>query len=121
VAKWEPQDHYQGWTNILHGGIQATMLDEIGSWFVFARLKKGCVTSRLDIRYRKAVPTDQGAISLRARLIKAHSRIVEVEVLLYGPDGSLCSHGTASYFMYDPKSASEKLMFPGNEDAFQAK
>lgn len=101
VAFWEPGEHYQGWNNILHGGIQASLLDEIGSWFVFARLKKGCVTSHLDIKYRRPVPTNQGPLSLRAKLKQAHSRIIDVEVSLFGPDGKLCSGGVASYFLYE--------------------
>jgi len=120
IADWEPQEHYQGWTNVLHGGIQASMLDEIGSWLVFVRLKSGCVTSRLDIRYRKPVPVNQGNITLRAHLKLQTSRIVEVEVSLFGPDGTLCSGGVASYFLFDKETAKEKLMFPDKEDAFTA-
>lgn len=99
VAVWEPDEHYQGWNNVLHGGIQASLLDETGSWFVFAHLNKGCVTSHLDIKYRSPVPTNQGPLSLRARLKQAHSRVVDIEVSLFGPDGKLCSGGIISYFL----------------------
>jgi len=117
VANWEPGEHYQGWNNILHGGIQASLLDEIGSWFVFARMKKGCVTSRLDIKYRRPVPTNRGTLSLKAKLKNEHSRIIDIEVSLFGPDGKLCSGGIASYYLYDKEVANDKLM-PGAGDAF---
>ena len=29
VSKWVPEARFQGWLNTLHGGIQATLLDEI--------------------------------------------------------------------------------------------
>ena len=29
VCLWMPEARFQGWVNTLHGGIQATMLDEI--------------------------------------------------------------------------------------------
>ena len=32
VSKWVPEARFQGWLNTLHGGIQATLLDEICAW-----------------------------------------------------------------------------------------
>ena len=39
VCEWEPKPHFQGYGNILHGGIISTMMDEIASWYVFTKLK----------------------------------------------------------------------------------
>ncbi|MFZ0472834.1 MAG: PaaI family thioesterase, partial [Bacteroidales bacterium] len=33
-AEWQPSAHFQGYTNVLHGGIIATLLDETGAWCV---------------------------------------------------------------------------------------
>ena len=44
---WTPEKHFQGWMGILHGGIQATLLDEIASWVVFVKLGKSGVTSEI--------------------------------------------------------------------------
>ena len=30
-SEWQPEDKFQGYINILHGGIQATLLDEIAN------------------------------------------------------------------------------------------
>ena len=32
VAYWEPEAHYQGWLNTLHGGILTTLMDELAGW-----------------------------------------------------------------------------------------
>ena len=29
VVKWQPHDNVQGWVDTLHGGVQATLADEI--------------------------------------------------------------------------------------------
>ena len=39
VALWTAHDNYQGWVKTLHGGIQATLLDEIAGWLVFRKLQ----------------------------------------------------------------------------------
>ena len=31
VCFWNPQQHFQGWVDPLHGGIQSTLIDEIAS------------------------------------------------------------------------------------------
>jgi uncharacterized protein (TIGR00369 family) len=118
IATWDPGEHYQGWTNILHGGIQATLIDEIGSWLVFVHLKTGGVTSRLEVKYRKPVPVNEGPIKLRATFDKIHSRIAVVDVFLYSPDGNLCAEGKASYYLFDKETARQKLMYPEDENAF---
>jgi len=40
VSEWEPKDYFQGYYNVLHGGIQATLMDEIASWLVQIKLKQ---------------------------------------------------------------------------------
>ena len=40
ICFWKPQSHYQGWINTLHGGIQATLIDECASWVVFRNYRQ---------------------------------------------------------------------------------
>lgn len=47
VSVWHPRPEYQGWVNTLHGGIQATLADEISSWVVFRKFQTSGVTSVL--------------------------------------------------------------------------
>lgn len=63
---WETEDaveaevvaaeHFQGAQGILHGGIQATILDETMCMVAYAKLQKSVVTGELKIRYRRPVP-----------------------------------------------------------------
>ena len=46
VSFWKPDGNYQGWVNVLHGGIQATLMDEIAGWVVFRKLQLMGVTSK---------------------------------------------------------------------------
>jgi len=38
ISSWDPQEYFQGYNHILHGGIQATLMDEPASWIVFVKL-----------------------------------------------------------------------------------
>ncbi len=116
VSEWEPKLYFEGWSNIVHGGIQATLMDEIGSWLILAVCKTAGVTTNLQVTYRKAVPAKEGNLKLRARLKESTTRLATVEIQLFAPDGSLCSEGLATYFLFNPEIARKRNMYPG--DAF---
>lgn len=45
VATWQPRPEFQGWLNTLHGGVQATLIDEICGWVIMRKLQTTGVTS----------------------------------------------------------------------------
>ena len=47
VCRWRPRPEFQGWVDTLHGGIQATLADEISSWVVFRKFQTSGVTSKM--------------------------------------------------------------------------
>lgn len=115
VSEWEPKAHFQGWINILHGGIQATLMDEIASWVVFVKLKTSGVTSKMDIRLKKAVYTNKGPLKITAKLNKMLRNIAVIDTFLYNSDGELCAQAEIHYFTYEVSIAKEKLLYPGYE------
>ncbi len=117
VCHWEPQQRFQGYFNILHGGIQATLMDEIASWLVFTHLKTGGVTVRLDVSYKKPVYTNKGALKIEANLTDKKRNIAIISVSLSDQSGNLCSQATAHYYLFSKEKAKKKLSYP-DESAF---
>lgn len=94
-----PGSLFDGFPGILHGGIQATLLDEIAFWGVLARHGKSGLTKDLQLNYRKKCPTD---IPIRAvgsvGLIERH--VAAVDVLLENPENQVVfTSGTVRYFI----------------------
>lgn len=118
VCDWQPQSQFQGYGNILHGGIIATAMDEIASWYIFTQLKTAGVTYELNTRYLSPVYTDKGKVQMRARLKKQAKRTADIEVKLYDNDGMLCSEGVVGYYIFPEKWAKEKLYYPDFESFF---
>lgn len=117
TAKWTPRKSLEGFRNVLHGGIQATLLDEIASWVVQTRCKTVGVTSSMDIKYRYPVLISEGEITLRAKVKEAGTRIATVEAELLGNDGKLCASAVVKYFLFSAEKASVEYFYPG-ADAF---
>jgi len=115
ISIWQPKEYFQGWIDVLHGGIQATMMDEIASWVVFVKCKTAGVTSRMDIRLKKAVFVNAGNITLRAKLKEMKRNIAVITVELYNADKELCANAEIQYFTYPQEIAKERLFYPGVE------
>jgi len=115
VCKWNPNDHFQGFHDILHGGVQATMMDEIASWVVFVMLDTAGVTYQLNTRFRKPVYISKGIITVRAALVSHKKRIAEIEARLYDGEDVLCAESQANYFVMPRDKAVSDMHFPGKE------
>ena len=87
VSFWKPDGNYQGWVNVLHGGIQATLMDEIAGWVVFRKLQLMGVTSKLEVKYKQPVLTTELQLTLRGRILKQVRNLVTVGVTLENSHG----------------------------------
>jgi acyl dehydratase len=73
---------FQGWDEIAHGGIVATILDEVMAWSLVDHDNWG-LTARLTIDFKRPVPLDrpihaEGWVTdVRRRLITTAGRIVD--------------------------------------------
>jgi uncharacterized protein (TIGR00369 family) len=114
-SEWEPADYFQGYKNILHGGIQATLLDEIAGWVVSVKLGSSGVTSNLQVKYKKPLRVDEGKIRLRARIVKFERRIATVEAELISGKGISCAEASIEYYVLSEEKAKREFNYPGKE------
>lgn len=117
TAEWTPDADFQGYYNVLHGGIQATLLDEIACWAVNVQAKSGGVTISLNVKYRASVFVDAGKIKLRAKVIEQNRRQAKLIAELYNAEGILASEAEITYMIFSDDIAKEKFNWPG-ADAF---
>lgn len=113
VSRWTPTANYQGWLNTLHGGIQATLLDEICGWVVMRKLQTAGVTSRMEVRYLRPVHTDGHALELRAHIENRRRNIVDIRATLTDAAGHVCTEALCTYFTFPPEKARTTMHFNG--------
>ena len=113
VSIWTPSDNYQGWFKTLHGGIQATLIDEVSGWFVNRKLQLAGMTTNLNIRYRKSIPTGADEkIEIRVRLKEMRRDLAVLEGrILHGTQ--LCTTAEITFFTFDEKTSREQFHFDG--------
>jgi acyl-coenzyme A thioesterase PaaI-like protein len=91
VAEYVVPEHFEGFPGIVHGGIIASMLDEMLSRAaMIGETNRFRMTAKLEIRYRAPVPTGQ-LLKLRAVIEKRRGRISFTKAELRLPDGTVAS------------------------------
>ena len=112
VSIWEPRIEFQSWIGTLHGGIQATLMDEVGGWVVTRKLQTAGVTTHLNMRYRSTVPVGKGPLEVRGRLkeMKRNFAFIEAEIR---HDGKVCATCDMVYCTVSKEMARKDFFFCG--------
>lgn len=90
--KYVIPEKYQGWTGIVHGGIVATLLDELMAWAVKTK-GYSTVTAEMNVRFRKPVPVGT-EISGLGWITKEEGRIVYTQSRLVDATGTVLAEAT---------------------------
>ena len=101
VSYWHPQEHFQGWTGVMHGGILATLIDETAGWVVMRKLQTSGVTSRLNLKYLRPVMLTEPQLTVRARITGQKRSYYTISVTLEDGNGKVCVEAESVYYAID--------------------
>jgi uncharacterized protein (TIGR00369 family) len=100
--------HLCGWDTLVHGGILATILDEVMGRAVIFQLKSLLLTKSMTVDFLKPV-----FVGVE---LKAEAKVVEVrngreavaEGGIYNAAGELCTKSSGTFVLMDPGTAKRK-------------
>jgi uncharacterized protein (TIGR00369 family) len=119
ISTWEPKPQFEGYHDVLHGGILATIMDEIASWVVYVKIKVAGVTCSMNINYHKPIYMTGGAITIHSKVLQMRRNLAEIKVEIYNLKEELCSDGVVTYFTFSAKKSKEAFYYPGEEAFFK--
>jgi uncharacterized protein (TIGR00369 family) len=98
IAVFQPLDEHQSYPNVIHGGISATILDEVIGRAIMMTTDSNTfgVTIELKVRYKKPVPLDSELKAI-GRITKDKGRIFEGTGELYLPNGEVAVEAEGKY------------------------
>lgn len=114
-ALWEPRPDLEGYPGVVHGGIQATLVDEIGAWYVYAVLGTAGVTKSLNIEYKKPALLSDGPFTVRGSGKLDGKRQARIRVTLENASGETCATAECLYIVFKEEIARKRFSFPGKE------
>ena len=100
VCRWVPPAVFKGFGDVLHGGIQSGMFDEIMGWTTIHLTGQMGVTTSLQIEFLRPVFVNR-EIEVRCRIDSQDGKNVRLVGELTDRDGTVCSRATGNYFLMD--------------------
>ena len=113
ISKWQPRPEFMAWIDVLHGGIQATLLDEIAAWVVYTKCETAGVTTELQVKYKKPLYTNRGEITITGTLKEKTKRMAVILARLFDAESQLCAEAEIKYYIFPENIAREKFHYPG--------
>ena len=101
-AEFTPNKFHQGWSDIIHGGIITTILDEAMGYAAYYEGVK-CVTAIMQTRFKRPLSIDEPII-VTASLTRKTRRLVETEAKITLIDGTLIAECTAKQYVGSTKA-----------------
>ena len=99
VSRWHPERNYQGWVDTMHGGVLSTLIDETCGWVVTRKMQTSGFTTNLNVKFRKAISTDDPLLTIRAHIEKQMRNLLFIHAEIQNSEGDLCVEGEAVYFL----------------------
>jgi uncharacterized protein (TIGR00369 family) len=99
---WVPGPDFVGWEDKVHGGLLATLLDEVMAWAP-SSYDSWAVTAEMHIRYRS--PANPGeTLAARAWVEQRRRRIYHVRGEVHGADGRLVAEADGRFLGAAPSA-----------------
>ena len=110
VSPLKVPGHLCGWDNLVHGGVIATILDEIMSWASIHLLKKIILTKSVSIDFIKPVFINK-MLTAKGRVIEVRSkREALMEGVIINESNEVCARSQGTYVLFSAKVAERLKM-----------
>jgi uncharacterized protein (TIGR00369 family) len=105
TTTWTPGPDFVGWEDKVHGGLLATLLDEVMAWAP-SSFDSWAVTAEMSIRYR--APANPGeALTARGWVDQRRRRIYHVRGEVRGADGRLIAAAEGRFLGASPSQKAD--------------
>src|SRR5574344_200067 len=112
ISYWCPQEHFQGWGGIMHGGILGTLIDETCGWVITRKLQTTGFTMQLNVKYKHPVNVADSQLTIRAHITSQKKNIVFINAVIEHANGEVCVEGEAVYYACTKEKAKEMGFSP---------
>lgn len=108
ITLFRYNENHQSFPQRVHGGLVATMLDELGLRALWTKGDESVfgVTMSLEVKYRKPVPYNEDLIG-RGIVEKETSKFATIQAGIYDKGGTLLANAVVKYIKLDVSQIAE--------------
>jgi acyl-coenzyme A thioesterase PaaI-like protein len=116
--------HLRGWSNLVHGGIISTMIDETMSWAAIHLLDKFILTKNMNVEFKKPLTIETPIVMYGYIVEQKDERNVTMAADVYDTEGTLYSRGKGEFALFSTAQFSKigvigKKQIERMSDAFE--
>lgn len=108
-ARCVPRQEHIGFKGTIHGGITATLLDEIMVWACAVQTRRFGYSVELNVKYMHPLHPGEEIVATGELVSNKRNKIFEAKGEIRSLDGKLLATGTAKYLAI-PESATATLL-----------
>ena len=108
TTKFRPRLEHIGFKGVVHGGLTATVLDEIMVWACVVATRKFAFCAELNVRYLLPLTPDEEVIVISELVTDRKGRILEAKATILNAAGKTLAEATGKYIPI--KSGETSLM-----------
>jgi len=93
-------EHLRGWSNLVHGGIISTLIDETMSWAAITLLKRFILTKNMSVKFKKPVKINQEIVVYGRIVEQTGDKLAVMAAEIYDEAGDLCASGQGEFALF---------------------
>jgi uncharacterized protein (TIGR00369 family) len=109
TTEYVPSRLFMGLGNILHGGIQSGLFDEIMGWTTHTLTGQMGVTTEINIHFLKPAYIGK-KLTISCRITSQKKSKVRLEGTIETAEGAICTRATGTYYLL-PQDKFEQLVY----------
>jgi len=106
-AKFRPCPEHVGFKGVVHGGLTATVLDEIMVWACVVATRKFAFCAELTVRYLHPLAPGEEVVVTSELMADRKGRILEAKAAMHNAAGKVIVEATGKYIPLKDVDASE--------------
>ena len=120
--RFNARETMQGYGTVMHGGLQATLLDETMGWATAVAAKRMTMAAEMSIRYKQRTPIGTDLI-VEAWTTSVKRRLAIAEGVIRDEEGNIFAQATGKFFplsLEETKYVDSHLIYhPGDICVFE--
>ncbi len=114
-----PGREHVGFKEVVHGGLIATVLDEVMVWACAVQTKQFAFCAELSVRFAQTLKPGQEALALAEVTANRHNKLFEAKAELRSSTGTLLASAKGKYLLIKAGMTAEMVTdFVGDSDWF---
>lgn len=111
---------FRGWSRLVHGGVIATILDEVMSWTAIVVAQRFILTKNMKVQYHRPVYVGTTVTAIGAIAERKGERRATVSAELFDEEGKMCAAAEGEFALFTKEQFARLAIIPAEDLAMMA-